>query len=125
MGKYDKFNPTVHAAERPWEIHPIWRGIGCLMGVLIPIIAYAASVLLVEANMTEGWVPAPFELIQTVEVPMIGPVEHLFANLIVTVLLSLVGFGLLTILYSILYSVVGPPRYGPLDAPPQKPRRRR
>lgn len=127
MGKYDKFSSQSRMPDKPWEIHPIWRGIGCLMMVIIPIMSYAGAVLLVRLNQENNWVPVPRELAQTITLPMIGDIPNLFGVLIVTVLLMIVGFGLLTILYSILYSIVGPPRYGPLDAPPERrrPRRRR
>lgn len=127
MSKYDKFNARSRAPERPWKIHPIWRGIGCLMMFLIPLMSYAGAVLLVQANAANGWLPTPRDLARTITLPGIGGVPFLFANLLVTALLMLIGFGVLTIFYSIIYRMMGPPRYGPLDAPPEqyRPRRRR
>jgi hypothetical protein len=122
MTKYDKFSPQSRMAGRPWKIHPIWRGIGCLMMILIPIISYAGAVLLVQENITRRWVPVPVSLAQAVQIPLIGSVSYLYANLIVTALLAIIGFGILTIGYSVLYSSLGPPRYGPMDAPPERRR---
>lgn len=118
MSKYDKFNQGSRMQERPWKIHPIWRGIGCLMMLLIPIMSYAGAVVLVQANLEQGWLPMPRELAQTVTIPFVGDVKEFFALVIVTVLLMIIGFGVVTILYSLIYSAVGPPRLGPLDAPP-------
>jgi hypothetical protein len=118
MAKYDKYNQGSRMQERPWKIHPIWRGIGCLMMILIPIMSYAGAVILVQANAEQGWLPMPRELIQTVTLPLLGEMEQFYAVLIVTVLLMIIGFGVVTILYSLIYSAVGPPRLGPLDAPP-------
>lgn len=118
MSKYDKFNQGSRMQERPWKIHPIWRGIGCLMMILIPIMAYAGAVVLVQANLEQGWLPMPRELIQTVTLPLVGEVKQFYAVVIVTALLMIIGFGVVTILYSLIYSAVGPPRLGPLDAPP-------
>ncbi len=118
MSKYDKFNQGSRMQERPWKIHPIWRGIGCLMMILIPIMAYAGAVILVQANLEQGWLPMPRELIQTVTLPLMGEVEQFYVVVIVTALLMIIGFGVVTILYSLIYSAVGPPRLGPLDAPP-------
>ena len=42
----------------------------------------------------------------------------LLAYLLVTVVLSLIGFGVFTALYSLIYSLFGPSQYGPLDSPP-------
>ena len=86
--------------------------------ILIPIMAYAGAVVLVQANLEQGWLPMPREMIQTVALPFVGDVEQFYAVVIVTALLMIVGFGVVTILYSLIYSAVGPPRLGPLDAPP-------
>ena len=105
--------------ERPWKVHPIWRGIGCILIILIPIMSYAAAVMLVDANITAGWVPAPAVYMQTVLVPYLDmPIAHLYANLMVAGVLMLVGYAGLMVFYSVMYSVVGPPRLGPQDAPP-------
>jgi hypothetical protein len=127
MGKYDKFNPRASAAQRPWDIHPIWQGIGCLLLILIPIMAYAGAALLVQANVSQGWVPIAPELAQTVTIPNVGSFDYLFANLLVAALLALLGFGLIVAIYSLVYRAVGPSRLGPLDAEPirRKPVRRK
>ena len=116
MTKYDKFNPRASAAQRPWEIHPIWRGIGCLMMILVPVMAYAGAVLLVQANVSQGWVPIGSELSQTVNIPNVGSFDYLFANLLVAGILAMLGFGLMVAIYSLIYKAVGPSQLGPLDA---------
>jgi hypothetical protein len=127
MAKYDKYSNRSRQAERPWKIHPVWRGIGCLMMVLIPIMSYAGAVLLVQANLTYKWLPTPRDLAQTVSIPYLGEFPYLFANLLVTGILMMAGFGVLTLIYSIVYRMIGPPRYGPVDAPPDayRPHKRR
>jgi hypothetical protein len=118
MGKYDKYSSRSRMPERPWKIHPIWRGIGCLLMLLLPVVAYAGAVMLVNMNAEKRWLPTPRELTQTVTLPLLGPVDNFYSVLIMTFLLAIIGFGLVTIMYSIIYSAVGPPRLGPLDAPP-------
>jgi phosphotransferase system glucose/maltose/N-acetylglucosamine-specific IIC component len=118
MPKYDKFNPRASAGERTSNIHPIWQGIGCLMMILIPVMAYAGAVLLVQANVSAGWVPMSYEFTQTVTIPKVGSFEYLFANLLVAVALAMLGFGVVVAIYSLVYRIVGPPRLGPLDADP-------
>ena len=127
MTKYDKFNPRASAAQRPWEIHPVWRGIGCLLMVLVPVMAYAGAVLLVQANVSQGWIPISSELYQRVNIPNVGSFENLFANLLVAALLALLGFGLIVAIYSLIYKAVGPSQLGPLDAEPirRKPPQRK
>lgn len=124
MGRYDRY--TKRDAETKKGLHPIWRGIGCIMLILMPMMAYAGAVELVKANYKNGWVLMPFELAQTVTIPYIGSIQNLYAYIAVGLILLMVGFGVLTILYSIMYSTLGPPKYGPTDAPPpRRPKKRR
>jgi hypothetical protein len=124
MGKYDKFSPQSHAAKRPWVIHPVWQGIGCILMFLIPVISYAAAVLIVQANVEQGWLPMPAELTRSVQILDYGSVDYLFANLLVAALLSILIFTVMFAFYSLLYRSVGPSQYGPMDAPPNEFRRK-
>ncbi len=119
MGRYDRYTKKEEEKE-PSGINPVWRGIGCIMIILMPIMAYAGAIELVEANYINGWVPMPAEFATAVAIPYIGTIQNLYANLVVGVVLLVIGYGILTILYSILYSVMGPPKYGPTDAPPPR-----
>lgn len=118
MAKYDKYSARSRMSERPWKIHPIWQGIGCLMIIIIPIMSYAGAVILVQANAEQGWLPMPRDLTQTVKIPLLGDFKQFYAIAMVMVLLMIIGFGLITLVYAMIYSAVGPPRLGPLDAPP-------
>lgn len=118
MGRYNRYD-RQEIEEKPWEIHPVWRGIGFILIILIPILSYAGAVLFVEANAEQGWFVLPTEF----EGPGWSP--FLYAHLLIGVLFAVSGFGLMTIVYSFLYQIIGPPKYGPMDAPPPKKRRRR
>ena len=122
MAKYSSFNRRTPLDQRPWTIHPIWRGIGCILMLLIPIMAYAGAILLIQANIEKRWVPMPAELMQSITLPFLGVVDHLVATLIVTILLSFIGFALLSFLYAIFYRLVNPDPLGPLDAKPIRSR---
>ena len=98
--------------ERPWQIHPIWRGIGCLMVVLIPLVSFAIADFVVQQNLQQGWLFIPYELRGPPAYP------YLFAKLGVTVLISVGLFALYTIFYMFIYQMIGPPKYGPMDSPP-------
>lgn len=93
--------------------------------ILLPIMVYAGASVLVEANVNNGWMRIPPEARTTVTFPYIASVPYFYAILAVTLLLLVVGYGVLIIIYSALYRVVGPPRYGPLDAPPPKRSRKK
>ena len=121
MGRYNKYESQGQGPAHPKKVHPIWQGIGCLLLILIPIMSYAGAVILVNENLSRHWVPAPALLLQTVYIPVVGiAVPHLFANLVTGALLALLGFGFVTILYSLLYGAIGPSRFGPLDARPDE-----
>jgi len=114
MGKFSNYSSAVRQPKARWKIHPIWQGIGCIMMVIIPLVSYAGAVILVEANNKNFWVPFPKEFY--------GPAgnPYLYAEIGVTVLLSMFGYLFIVICYTIVYRFVGPPRYGPTDAPPPK-----
>lgn len=123
MGKYSR---QTKMPERPYEIHPIWRGIGCLLIVIGPFVAFAAAHMVVDLNVANHWVAIPREMNNTVVVPTflqipIDPIEHFYADLLVAVILLLLGFGVIMVIYAIMYSAVGP-RRSPLDAPPVRSR---
>ncbi len=111
MGKY-----TSHASQNEpssqREVHPIWRGIGLFLMVLTPFMAYMATLVLLEQNEINGWMTIPKEMLS----PMVEPM--LFVKIGLTVVLSVIIFGILQFISFIFYSMFAPPRYGPLDAPP-------
>ena len=102
--------------EKKDKIHPVWRGIGCLLIFIIPIISFAVSVLLVEEGLPQRYIPLTRDLAALQNVPGFGPQPLLYV-LIVTGVISVLGFVVMTVLYSIIYSFTGRSRYGPLDAP--------
>lgn len=118
MGRYNRYE-RQEIEERPWVVHPIWRGIGFILIILIPILSYAGAVLFVEANARNNWFAMPVELAGPAQFP------YLFAHLLFGVLFAIGGFGIVTMIYAFVYQIIGPPKYGPLDAPPPKKRRKR
>lgn len=119
MGKYSQLQRQTPPPPRPWSIHPIWRGIGCLMAIIMPIFAFAAASMLVDYNLKAGWYPVPGDLMSPFTIPGVGyTLPHLFASLLVAVLLLLAIFAVIMIFYAIVYALLGPKRYGPHDSPP-------
>lgn len=119
--KYSKYDNVSKISERPWQIHPIWRGLGCIMLVLIPIISFLGSyIMTTEGIITDLGIPYPPEFTRLLfSFNLMGTAYDIdIMTLVITVLLIIIGFAALMILYSIMYSVLGPPRYGPLDARP-------
>jgi len=113
MGRYNP-NRAVDDTGPGWKIHPIWRGIGCVLMILLPAMAYAGAVELVKANYYQGWVRMPVELTGPPQYP------YFYAYLMVGILLFLVSFSILVIIYSIIYRSAAGPRLGRYDAPPKR-----
>jgi len=136
MGKYTS---SAHKPPPPKRdrIPPLVRGIGCLLFVLVPILAYGLSVFAVNFALSRGW-PIPPQwlgasrLALPTGIPFISDFfallqgqNNLIANLVFTVAISVVIFGILTIVYGYVYSISGPSKYGPQDVPPPRVKTRK
>jgi hypothetical protein len=118
MGKYDRTYGQPETERQPAPVHPIWRGIGCLLMIILPVISYAGAVLLVRENIRQRWIQVPAELTGSIVLPYLGRI--FFLDLAVTVMLVILGFSLLMVLYAMVARIVGPQRYGPYDVPPSQ-----
>ena len=130
MGKYTTYTKAP-PKPRNRGVHPVMRGIGCIMMVVVPIIAYGSAVLLVNYGISQRWAIPPGWLGRITIPPLLRQLEgltplwnflalqnNLVAVVIATVAITIVIGGLMSILYGYLYSIFGPPQYGPQDAPP-------
>lgn len=130
MGKYTTYTRRP-PKPRNRGVHPVMRGIGCIMIVVVPILAYGASVILVNLARARNW-PMPPDWYGP---PTIHPIlwkiqgltsalrflqtqNNLEANLVFTAVITVVIGGIMSIVYGYIYSLFGPPLYGPQDAPP-------
>jgi len=130
MGKYRRESREPRAQER--QLHPIWRGIGCAILVLVPILSYAAASVLMPFLLNRGLVPQ--QLLFTPQAPSwlwYAPVLAeafqflfgrfaIFATLMITGVFIVILGGIFSLVYAIMYRAVAPSRYGPMDAPPPK-----
>ena len=130
MGRHTSYQREKQKALRG-QIHPIMRGIGCILFVIVPIISYGTAVLLVNYGMRNGW-PIPPDWLGTpgihpllwrlgglqVVLNFIQAQNNLIANLIFAIALTVLIFGFLAIIYGFIFKLFGPPQYGPTDVPP-------
>lgn len=134
MTKYSKYQKPPKNIKP--VTHPIWRGIGCLMAIILPVLSYFGAIEYIKSGITRGW-PKPASLLGFVKFPewvwkvpilenILQPIANfrdfyaiLFFTLVFLILLS----GILSFFYSILYRIVGPPVLSPVDAPPIKNRK--
>jgi hypothetical protein len=130
MGKYTFSDARKEKAK---ETPAIWRGFGCLLMIIIPIISYAAGAITIQSVYENRPALIPRDLLFTVDVPRIFwqylPVmaaffqrifnnPFLWVNLAVTVVYLLIFSGVISLIYAALFRAFGPPQYGRLDAPP-------
>ena len=130
MGKYSTYS-RPKPKPRPTGVHPVMRGIGCIMMVVVPILAYGIAVLLVNYGARQGWPIPPnwfgppgihpllwrLQGLQPI-LQFIQAQNNLEANLIFAVVIAVLIGGIMSLLYGYIYTIFGPPRYGPQDAPP-------
>ena len=130
MGKY-----TTHSRQAPKPrslgVHPVMRGIGCIMMIVVPVLAYGTALFLVDYGIRQGW-PIPPNWLQPIRIhPLLlrlqglEPIwnfllvqDNLIAVLVFTIAITIVVGGIMSVLYGYMYTLFGPPRYGPQDAPP-------
>jgi hypothetical protein len=132
MTKYTSYNRTP-PKPRNVGVHPVMRGVGCIMIVVVPILAYGSAVLLVNYGAAHGW-PIPAGWFGPLTFPQLlwrlqglQPIlrflqaqNNLQANLIFAIALTVLIGGIMSMIYGYAYSLFGPPRYGPMDAPPPR-----
>jgi hypothetical protein len=128
MGKYGSFKREVY--KRPYDVHPIWRGIGCFMMILIPLMAIVGSMVTIDEGTKAGW-PIPQEFLGYPRLPAlayqlpvidiialtISSVNNLYGIIVISLVFMVLGFAIISMVYSFAFRVTGPPRYTPLDAP--------
>ena len=130
MGRYKSTSRDVSRKGR--REHPIWRGIGCVIIIVVPVLSFATASIAFDWLYNLGRIPNDF--LTTPQVPdwlwYVPTVAQLYgflfvrfgitAKLLMAVVFILIIGGLFSLLYALMYRAVGPSRYSPLDAPPSK-----
>ncbi len=130
MGKYTSYS-RQKPKPREVGVHPVMRGIGCIMIIVVPILAWGIAVLLVNYGAAHGWpipptwygpptIPPLLSKLQGLQpiLQFLQAQNNLKANLIFAVAITVVIGGIMSMIYGYIYTIFGPPRYGPQDAPP-------
>jgi hypothetical protein len=120
--RYSKYRREERKVK---QTNPIWRGIGCLLIILAPIISFAIANVVLQSGIVQQYINLPRELRRTVTLPLIGTeVPYFYATLALTVAILVALFAVVFVVYSAVYRIIGPSPYGPTDVPPVRPRRR-
>ena len=130
MGRYSP--TTIRSKPKIERPHPVWRGIGCILMIVVPIISFGIAELTVQSTWAQKYVP--YQLLGYPVMPAIlwkpgfldpvlGFIQGLpnFYGVLAFFLLYLIVIGaFVAVGNAYLYKTLGPPRYGPQDAPPPK-----
>lgn len=98
------FRDSQKARERSKELNPVWRGVGCLLILVMAAGGYWFAEWFLAANAENSWILIPSQVITTPFLPAWVP-NGLMVKLIVGFLFMLFGFGLLSFVYAILFPI--------------------
>ncbi len=129
MAKYRSYEKNLPSRSK--EPHPVWRGIGCLIMLIVPALSLGLSTILVQIapslgiQLPDGLLGRPVMPELLFKVPglvgilnWIQSLNNLYAILAGTFTITVLLAGLIALLYAFTYRLVGPPRYSGIDAPP-------
>ncbi len=130
MSKYQTYARKSRPPRRN-EPHPIWRGIGCVIILFVPVLSYILSTIAVDYALKSG-IQIPAGLLGSPVMPdwlfvvpgLVGFLNwiesqyNLYAYLLMALFFAVALGGVMSLVYAILYRIAGPPRYTELDAPP-------
>jgi hypothetical protein len=119
MGKHSSFSSRQELKPRNTEIHPVWRGIGFILILLVPVLSYAGMLVLIDENAKHGWIPITRDMLSPIIEPMF------YVKVFVTLFLIFILGAIISLITFVFYRMIAPPRYGPLDVPPTQYRGRR
>lgn len=130
MGRYrDTMKEVEQKAAGP---HPVWRGIGCGLMILVPIISFTLASMTIPIFIKQGWVPQQLLFSPAIPTwlwysPVVAQIvqdlflrPNIFAIVLLAIIYIIILGGIFSVIYAIMYQTVAPPRYGPMDAPPPK-----
>jgi hypothetical protein len=114
MGKYDAYSKKTPESERKKkQIHPVWRGIGFILMIAVPMFSYIAALLVFQENASRHWFPIPTDILS----PWGGD-PYIFVKLAITLVIIVAISAVMMLITFVMNALFGAPRYGPLDSPP-------
>lgn len=121
MAKYQSQVRDRSQQERARKIHPIWRGVGFALAILIPIISYAATEVLLEANRNENWFRLPSDIVARPGDFLYNGDPWLYLKIGITLAFIFVFYALfLLVTFAVNGALLDPRRNDPYYVPPIK-----
>jgi hypothetical protein len=98
--------------------------------LIVPVMAWVLALGTVQLALRNGW-PLPHQFLGYPDLPewlwdipalwsvlgLLSRQPHLYMTIVFAILYTIAISGFVSVLYSVVYRIVGPPRYGPLDLP--------
>jgi len=110
MPKYNNYQRTIDPVKEKPKIHPVWRGIGCVMIVVIPTLSYLMANFLIKSRDVISWVVIPQDLIFTqLKDPLF------WVKMFYTIIIAFILFIVLGVITFVIDRFFGPPKHGPYD----------
>src|SRR3989304_4916854 len=114
MTKYESFNRRRASKPRAVNPHPIWNGIGCLMLIIVPVIAFGLAVITLDAAVEKEW-PLPAQFLGYIRLPRflyssqvlvpvldaITGIEYLYGYLAFTLFYTIIFGGIMSFVYAL------------------------
>ncbi len=132
MGKYTSMSRQKET-PRVTGVHPIMKGLGCIMIIIVPVISYGAAILIVNLGIARGWsfpdgwlgTPQFHPLLWNISglayiLSLLQTQNNLTANAVFALGISILIGGIMAVIFGYIYRIFGPPQYGPMDAPPMR-----
>ena len=118
-------------------MNPIWRGVGCILAVVAPLVSFGLTILAIPPLLSTGLVP--LELLNPIRFPdwvfnvpvltdiaaFLGGINYLGLGIITFIVILILLTGIFSLIYVSIIQVIGPPRYSEIDAPPTRHKTKR
>jgi len=115
MGR-DTWRYRKHERERDAQrqMNPIWRGVGCVLLVILAVTGYLTAGWFLRENSAQAWVYLPPELTNIPYLTFLP--SGMVLQLAIALLFMLFGYGVLAIVYALAFPI----EPGETDSPPLK-----
>lgn len=111
--------------EKKREPHPVWRGIGFLMMILIPVLSFMLGDMAVKYGKEQGIIiPEEFRYAD-LNIPLYGTVSDIFAVLAVGFVIALILFAIVAIINAAIYGTSRQTTYQTFQSKPQRYKRKK
>lgn len=114
MAKYQGYQKKDTGPKEKPVLHPIWRGVGFVLMILIPVVSIALGQYLFEQNRVEHWMSVPYWLV--LRFFRFDP--YILAKAVLILFLMIIITAVFYTLAVFIIRMFGGPRYGPYDVPP-------